>query len=121
MVLAAPVYGTIIHACLFVLVGGVQFWLIDGTEFINTFVCGSAYVGQLPGSVLRLPLQVLFTYVLPATLVVYAPVVQLLGLPSPTFIPSWVGWCGPTLALLVALAATVVWTGGVRHYTGAGG
>ncbi|HEX6872904.1 MAG TPA: ABC-2 family transporter protein, partial [Micromonosporaceae bacterium] len=121
LLLVTPLAGAVIYGSLFVLAAGVQFWLIDGAEFSSSFVYGSAYAGQVPGGALRAPVRVLFTFVLPATLVAYAPALLLLGLPGPAWIPSFFGWAGPAVALLVASSATVVWSVGLRRYTSAGG
>ena len=53
--------------------GGLQFYLVDGAEFTNSFVYGGSYASQLPGSVLLAPLRILFTFVIPATVVAYLP------------------------------------------------
>lgn len=121
LLVLTPLTGMAVYAALFVLAGGLQFFLVDGKEFTNAFVYGSAYAGQLPGSVLLLPVRVLFTFVVPATAAAYLPALLVLGLPGPPWLPSWLGWCAPLLAVWVWLLATLAWRAGVRRYTGAGG
>lgn len=118
---AAVVFGFAIYAALFVLAGGCQFWLINGTEFTNAFVYGGKYVGQLPGSVLLTPVRVFFTFVVPATVTAYLPVLLVLQRPGPELLPSWLGWLLPVFAVWSWVLAVLVWRAGVRKYTGAGG
>jgi len=116
-----PLYGAAIYGALFVLAGGLQFWIVDGSEFTNSFVYGGSYAGHLPGSALLLPLRVLFTFVFPVTVTAYVPCLIMLGMDGPTWLPAWLGWLPPVFAGWTWLLAAVVWRRGVRHYTGAGG
>lgn len=117
----APIGGAGIFTALFTLAGALQFWLIDGREFANAFTYGGNYVSTTPGAVFALPLRAFFTFVVPATLVAYAPVLALLDLPGPRLVPTWAGWLGIPAAVLAWIVAGAVWRRGVRHYTGAGG
>ncbi|MFC0675547.1 ABC transporter permease [Brachybacterium hainanense] len=121
LAIAAPVIGAGIFSALFVMAGALQFWLIDGREFANAFTYGGNYVAQNPASVFALPMRALFTFVIPTSLVAYAPTLVLLGLPGPRFVPSWAGWIGLPVALLAWGLALLLWRSGVRRYTGAGG
>lgn len=123
MVLAilAPVIGGGIFSALFVMAGALQFWLIDGREFANAFTYGGNYVAQNPAAVFALPMRALFTFVIPASLVAYAPTLVLLDLPGPMLVPTWAGWLGLPVALLAWALALLLWRAGVRRYTGAGG
>jgi ABC-2 type transport system permease protein len=91
--IVTPLAGAGIFGALFVGAGAVQFWLVDGRQFANAFTYGGRYVASMPGAAMFLPLQVFFTFVVPATLVAYAPSLVLLGLEGPAGIPSWTG-CG---------------------------
>jgi ABC-2 type transport system permease protein len=121
LLVLTPITGMAIYGSLFVLAGGVQFFLIEGQEFTNSFVYGSAYAGQVPGSVLLLPMRVRFTFVVPATVASYLPALLILGLPGPPWLPAWLGWCAPLFALWISGLAMLAWRTGVRRYTGAGG
>lgn len=121
LLISTPIYGAAIYGALFVLAGGVQFWIIDGQEFTNAFVYGGSYAGHLPGSALLLPLRVLFTFVFPVTVTAYLPCLIMFGMDGPAWLPAWLGWFGPAFAAWTWLLAALVWRQGVRHYTGAGG
>ena len=121
LLIATPVFGAVIYGGLFVLAGGVQFFLIDGAEFTNSFVYGGSYAGELPGSVLLAPLRVAFTFVFPATVTAYLPSLVVLGLPGSPLLPVWLGWCAPAFAAWSCLLGWLAWRAGVRHYSGAGG
>jgi ABC-2 type transport system permease protein len=121
LLVLTPVTGTAIYAALFVLAGGMQFYLVEGKEFTNAFVYGSGYAGQVPGSVLLLPMRVLFTFVVPATLTSYLPALLIMGLPGPPWLPAYLGWGAPLFAVWIWLLAMLAWRTGLRKYTGAGG
>jgi ABC-2 type transport system ATP-binding protein len=103
LLIITPFVGAAIYGALFALAGGLQFWLVDGAEFTNAFVYGGAYAGQIPGSTLMLPLRVLFTFVIPATIVAYLPAMLILQLPGPALLPTWLGWLAPLFAVWIWL------------------
>jgi ABC-2 type transport system permease protein len=121
LLIITPFVGAAIYGALFPLAGGLQFWLVDGAEFTNAFVYGGAYAGQIPGSTLLLPIRVLFTFVIPATIVAYLPAMLILQLPGPALLPSWLGWLAPLFAVWIWLLSLLVWRAGIRRFTGAGG
>lgn len=121
LLLITPLVGMAIYGALFVLAGGVQFFLVDGAEFTNAFVYGSSYAGQVPGSALLEPVRVLFTFVIPATVAAYLPSLVILRLPGPSWLPVGLGWWTPAFAAWIWLLALLAWRAGVRRYTGAGG
>lgn len=117
----APLAGAAIFGALLTMAGAMQFWLIDGREFANAFTYGGNYVATTPGAVFALPMRAFFTFVIPATLVAYAPTLVLLDLPGPALLPQWTGWMGVPAAILTWTLAALLWRAGVRTYTGAGG
>jgi ABC-2 type transport system permease protein len=117
----APLAGALLFGALFTVAGALQFWLVDGREFANAFTYGGNYVATTPGAVFALPLRAFFTFVIPATLIAYAPTLVLLDLPGPALIPAWAGWLGLPVALLAWSMAALLWRAGIRRYTGAGG
>jgi len=121
LLLVTPLVGGAIYGALFVMAGGVQFFVIDGAEFTSAFVYGGAYAGQLPGSVLLTPVRVLFTFVIPATAAAYLPALIILDLPGPPFLPAWLGWFAPIFAVWAWVLALLAWRAGIRKFTGAGG
>ncbi len=121
LLVATPLIGMLIFGALFATAGGIQFFLVDGQEFTNSFVYGGAYASQLPGAVLIMPLRVFFTFVVPATVVAYLPALLIMGEPGPAMLPSWLGWCGPAFVGWSWLLAALAWRAGIRRFTGAGG
>ena len=117
----APLMGALIFGALFTMAGAMQFWLIDGREFASAFTYGGNYVATTPGAVFALPMRAFFTFVVPATLIAYAPTLALLELPGPPLVPAWAGWLGAPVAFLAWIAAGLLWRAAVRRYTGAGG
>lgn len=121
LLIITPLAAAAIYGSFFLTAGGLQFYLIDGTEFTNSFVYGGSYAGQLPGSVLVTPLRVFFTFVVPALFTSYLPSLVLLGKEGPPFAPAWLGWFAPVVAVLAWATALFFWRTGIRKYTGAGG
>jgi ABC-2 type transport system permease protein len=119
--IVTPLAGAAIFGALFVGAGAVQFWLLDGRQFANAFTYGGRYVASMPGAAMFLPLQVFFTFVVPATLVAYAPSLVLLGLDGTAGIPSWTGWLGLPAAVVLWGLMLLLWRAAIRKYTGAGG
>jgi ABC-2 type transport system permease protein len=121
LLVITPFVGAAIYGALFAMAGGLQFFLINGSEFTSAFVYGSSYAGQLPGSVLITPIRILFTFVFPATVTAYLPALLIMGLPGPRFLPAWLGWFAPVFAVWAWLLAWLAWRAGIRRFTGAGG
>lgn len=116
-----PLAGAAIFGALFVGAGAVQFWLVDGRQLGNAFTYGGRYVASMPGAALFLPMQVFFTFVIPATLVAYAPSLVLLELEGPAGIPGWTGWLGLPAAFVLWGLMLLLWRAAIKKYTGAGG
>jgi ABC-2 type transport system permease protein len=117
----AVVSGTATFAAMFVWAGGLQFFLINGAEMTNAFVYGGRYAATQPAAVWSRPLKVAFGFFFPMAFTAYLPAVQLLGLPGPEWMPSWLGWCTPLAAVWSWGMALMCWRWGVRHYRGGGG
>jgi ABC-2 type transport system permease protein len=113
--------GVVTFAAMFVWAGGLQFFLIGGEEMTNAFVYGGRYAATQPASVWSRPLKVVFGFFFPMAFTGFLPTLLLLGLPSPAWLPTWLGWCGPLAALWAWSMALLCWRWGVRHYQGGGG
>lgn len=116
-----PLTGAAIFCALFLGAGAMQFWLLDGRQFANAFTYGGRYVASMPGAALFFPVQVFFTFVIPATLVAYAPSLVILGLEGPAGIPGWAGWLGLPAAVVLCSLMLLLWRAAIKKYTGAGG
>jgi ABC-2 type transport system permease protein len=121
LLLVAPLSSAIIFSALFVAAGAVQFWLIDAAEVTSAFTYGSSYASLYSSAVLPLPIRLTFAFVVPAAFTGYLPALVLLGLPGPAWLPAWLGWFTPLIALAALTSALLLWRLGVRHYAGAGG
>jgi len=117
----AIVSGYVMFAAMFVWAGGLQFFLVDGAEMTNAFVYGGRYAATQPASVWSRPLQAVFGFFFPMAFTGFLPVIALLGLDGPAWLPSWLGWCAPLAALWAWGMALLCWRWGVRHYRGGGG
>lgn len=121
LLVLALVSGTAVFAAQYVTAGGLQFFVVNGAEMTNAFVYGGRYAATQPAAVWSRPVKVLFGFVFPVAFCGYLPVLAVLGLPGPQWLPSWLAWFTPLAALWAWLAAMTCWRWGVRHYQGAGG
>lgn len=121
LLVLAVVSGIATFAAMFVWAGGAQFYLVDGAEATNGFVYGGRYAATQPASVWGRPLVVVFGFFFPMAFTAYLPVVTLLGLSGPDWMPGWLGWCAPLAAVWAWVLALLTWRAGVRHYQGGGG
>ncbi|MDR6989718.1 ABC-2 type transport system permease protein [Paenarthrobacter nitroguajacolicus] len=119
--LVTPIAGAAIFCALFLGAGAMQFWILDGRQFANAFTYGGRYVASMPGAALFFPVQIFFTFVIPATLVAYAPSLVILGLDGPAGIPAWTGWLGLPAAVVLSGLMLLLWRAAIKKYTGAGG
>lgn len=110
-----------ISAGMFVWASGIQFFLISGAEMTNAFVYGGRYASTQPAAVWSRPLKLVFGFLFPMAFTAYLPALQLLDLPGPEWLPSWLAWFAPAAALWTWVMALVCWRWGVRHYQGGGG
>ncbi len=121
LVLLAVVCGTTISSALYVAAGGLQFLVIDGAEMTNSFVYGGRYAATQPATVWVAPVRAIFGYLVPVTFCGYLPVLAMLRLPAPGWLPAWLAWCAPLAAVWAWGLALACWRWGSRRYQGAGG
>lgn len=113
--------GLAIFSATFVWAAGAQFFLINGAELTNAFVYGGRYAATQPAAVWNRPLKALFGFFFPMAFTGYLPALEILGLPGPEWLPSWLAWCTPLAAVWSWALALLFWRVGVRHYQGGGG
>ncbi|WP_309138395.1 ABC-2 family transporter protein [Paenarthrobacter sp. CM16] len=121
LAIITPLAGAAIFCALFLGAGAMQFWILDGRQFANAFTYGGRYVASMPGAALFFPIQIFFTFVIPATLVAYAPSLVILELDGPAGIPAWTGWLGLPAAVVLSGLMLLLWRAAIKKYTGAGG
>jgi ABC-2 type transport system permease protein len=120
LLVVTPVAGCAIFSSIFVAAGAASFWLVEGTEFANAFTYGGNYLSALPFTIFHVAVRRFFTFVVPGAFVAYLPTLALLGRSDPAGLPGWLSWSGPLAALAAAIAASLLWRTGLRHYVGAG-
>jgi ABC-2 type transport system permease protein len=115
------IFGSLIFAALFVSAAALQFFLINGAEFTNTFTYGGSYASAQPASIFPGPLKVTFGFLVPVAFVAYLPTLSILHLPGPPGLPVWLAWFTPLAAAWSWGVALLLWRWGSRHYQGGGG
>ena len=69
----AVVSGVATFAAMFVIAGGLQFFLLDGAEMTNAFVYGGRYAATQPASVWSRPVKAVFGFLFPMAFTAYLP------------------------------------------------
>ena len=119
LMVVTPLAAAVVFSALFVATAAFSFWFVEGTEFANAFTYGGQYLASFPMTVLQTAVRRFFTFVVPIAFVAYLPTLALLGRPDPAGLPSWLSWSSPLVAVVVSIAAGLLWRAGVRRYVGA--
>jgi len=121
MLVIALVVGTVLCGALFVIAGGLQFFVLNGSELTNTFTYAGGYAATLPASTFPDPLRIAFGWIIPVAFIAYLPTLVPLDRPGPPMLPSWLAWLLPVAAAWTCLLAAWAWRFDTRHYQGGGG
>ncbi len=105
---------------LFIIGGTVTFWTVESVEAMNVLTYGGSNLIQYPMTIYGEWLRRLFTFVVPAAFLNYAPALYFLGKPDPLGLPVWTHFLAPLAGGLVFAAALAFWRVGLRHYQGTG-
>ncbi|GAA4899062.1 ABC-2 type transport system permease protein [Stackebrandtia albiflava] len=120
LVVTAPLAGAVFFSAVFVITATTMFWWVDSREFSASFTYGGRDFTSYPLTVFGGGFRRLFGYALGFGFVAYHPTLALLGRADPLGAPGWLGWSGPVVASIAALAAGALWRTGLRHYKGTG-
>lgn len=109
-----------IETTLALMIASIAFWTgrsEAGVEVLSEF---SLLVQRYPGDILGGWFRLVVTGLLPVAFMNYYPSLILLGKASGD--PwEWLSYLSPAVAVLLAVAAAVVWRQALRHYQSAGG
>jgi len=105
---------------LLVIQATISFWTVESLEVMNIMTYGGVTTAQYPLSIYPGWLRNFFIFFVPLGVVMYFPVVQILGKVDPLGSPAWLGWAGPLVGVIFLLIALQIWKLGVRHYTSTG-
>ncbi len=109
-----------VFTALFWLEATLCFWTTQGTEIVNAFTYGGSNMTYYPIHIYDRWVRRFLVFVLPLALVIYVPVVALLGRPAPLGLPGWAAWSAPLAALAFTALAGLAWRTGVRRYRSTG-
>ena len=100
---------------VFIIGASVSFYTIQGIEFINIFTDGTKQLGQYPMGIFNKIVRIVFTFVIPLTLVSFYPIEYLTG--RQTFI----GYAFlPLLSIIYIIPALLLFKIGLRKYKSSG-
>jgi len=112
--------GMVVFTALFIFGAALCFWTVESIEVINSVTDGGNVLSSYPLPIYHEIMQRFFTFVIPLAFVSYFPAVYLLDRPEADDWPAWLPFLSPLAAVLLALAARVVWGVGVQHYRSTG-
>jgi len=113
---------------LFIFGSAVTFWTIESIELINIFTYGGVEMMSYPMNIYSDWLRSLFTYIIPASFLVYYPSLFLLGKTDPTGITAalpgglqaLVHWLSPLVGIGMLAVGRAFWEFGLKHYQSTG-
>ncbi|MGW5876748.1 ABC transporter permease [Nocardiopsis terrae] len=114
------VSGVVICCSVWLLGGCLQFFVLDARQAANSLTYGGQALTEYPVAIYGRSLVRAVTFVVPLAFVSWQPALYLLDRPDPTGLPGVLRFLGPLVAVVLALAAALVWRLGLRHYRSTG-
>ncbi|MET9439869.1 ABC transporter permease [Streptomyces sp. NPDC006610] len=114
------VSGCGIFCAVFVAGAAFQFVAQDASEVQNAFTYGGTTMLQYPPTVFGRELVRGVTFVLPLAFVNWVPAAYVLGRPYPLWLPEWVAFAPPLVAVGCGALAGAAWRAGLRSYRSTG-
>ena len=105
----------IIYVAIYIIGAAFCFVTIQGLEFFNIFTNGSRQVGQYPMGIYKKPVKVIFTFIIPLTLVNYYPIKYLNG-----NVTSIIYIFIPVFSIILLLISIIIFNKGVSKYCSTG-
>ena len=100
---------------VFIIGASICFYTIQGLEFVNIFTDGTKHLGQYPMGIFNKVVRLVFTFVIPLTLVNYYPIEYLTGR------ESFIGYALlPLISILYILPAILIFKIGLKKYKSSG-
>jgi ABC-2 type transport system permease protein len=120
LLVLTPLAGAVFFGAMSVATATVAFWWVESGELSASLTDGGRDFTAYPMTVYGGWFRHLLGFGLGFGFVAYYPALILLDRPDPIGGPTWLGWCGPLLALVAAGLAALAWRTGVRHYRSTG-
>jgi ABC-2 type transport system permease protein len=114
------VCGVILFVAIFSLGAIVSFWTVGSIEMVNAISYGGSDLSQYPMHIYRSWFRWIFLWIVPVGMVIYYPVLILLGKPDPLGFAPLVPVLAPLLTLGFVIAIAALWRLGLNHYHSTG-
>lgn len=105
---------------MFVAGATISFWTVESVEVVNIFTYGGTAMMSYPMHIYGDWMRRLFTFIIPAALMIYYPALYFFDKPDPLGLPAFMRFLAPIAGLSVLTAAFIFWQIGVRKYTSTG-
>ncbi len=105
----------ILFSCIYVIYSALCFFTTEGLEFLNIFTDGGREFGAYPLSVFGKEILMIFTFIIPLSLVQYYPLLYLLDMNT-----SFINAVAPIFSLLFIIPTMILWKIGLKKYKSTG-
>lgn len=105
---------------LFIVGSTITFWTIDSIEAMNVLTYGSSELIAYPMHIYPAGLRHIFTFIVPAMFLNYAPALYFLGKTDPHGLPVWTAFLAPLVGVGTLTLALAFWRLGLKHYQSTG-
>jgi ABC-2 type transport system permease protein len=105
---------------LFIIGATITFWTVEDTSAMNIFTYGGGYLMSYPMNIYADWLRQLFTFVIPAMFLNYAPALYFLDKPDPLGLPEITRYIAPMVGIVVFALALQFWKFGLTRYQSTG-
>jgi ABC-2 type transport system permease protein len=112
--------GVAIYFAIFVAGAASVFWTTQANEAVNIFTNGGNMITSYPIDIFDGWLRRLITFVVPLAFINYYPALYVLDRSDPLGLPDWARLASPLAAAAALLAASALWSAGVRRYSSTG-
>jgi ABC-2 type transport system permease protein len=112
--------GVAIYFAIFVVGAASAFWTTQANEAVNIFTNGGNLITSYPLDIFDGWLRRLITFVVPLAFINYYPALYVLGRSDPLGLPDWARLASPLAAAAALVAASLIWSAGVRRYSSTG-
>ena len=115
LLILSVISAIIFYFSLFIIGAALSFKTIQGLEVVNVFTYGSRQLGQYPLSLFGKTIRIIFTYVLPLSLINYYPIKFISGATN-----NYLYILLPFSVIILLIISVIIFKIGLKSYQGTG-
>jgi ABC-2 type transport system permease protein len=105
---------------LFMIGSTITIWTVENTEAMNILTYGGGYLIAYPMTIYADWFRQIFTFIIPAIFLNYAPALYFLGKPDPLELPAFAPFLAPVVGFVLFGFAVQFWKVGLNRYQSVG-